>query len=83
VNRCRDAHPKRNKFFAAKMIFAAVGVSLFSSYYCMKVDTEKLKENQETLFVRYLASRNRFLYFSYEIMMYENDTDILTQAAAH
>jgi hypothetical protein len=41
-----------------------------------------LKENQETLSLRYLASRNRFLYYSKEIMMYENDTDILTQAAA-
>jgi hypothetical protein len=49
----------------------------------MEIDTEKLKENQETLLVRYLASRNRFLYYSNEIMMYENDTDILTQAAAH
>jgi hypothetical protein len=48
----------------------------------MELDTEKLKENQETLFVRYLASRNRFLYYSTENLMYENDTDILTQAAA-
>ncbi len=48
----------------------------------MEIDTEKLRENQETLCVHYLASRNRFLYYSYEIMMYENDTDILTEAAA-
>jgi hypothetical protein len=48
----------------------------------MELDTEKLKENQETLFIRNLASRNRFLYYSSEIMMGENDTDILTQAAA-
>jgi len=48
----------------------------------MELDTEKLKENQETPYVRYLASRNRFLYYSKEIMIYENDTDILTQAAA-
>ena len=48
----------------------------------MEVDTEKLKENQETLSVCYLASRNRFLYYSKEIMMYENDTHILTQTAA-
>ena len=32
--------------------------------------------------VRYLASRNRFLYYSKEIMLYENDTDIITQATA-
>jgi len=71
VNRYRDGHLKRNTFFAAQMIFAAVGVSLSSSYYGMELDTEKLKENQETLFIHYLDSRNRFLYYSYEIMMYE------------
>jgi hypothetical protein len=48
----------------------------------MKLDTEKLRENQEWLSVRYLASRNRFLYYSKEIMLYEYDTDIITQATA-
>jgi len=48
----------------------------------MKVDTEKLKENQETLSKHYLASRNRFLYYSKETMMYDHDTDILPQTAA-
>ena len=49
----------------------------------MELDTEKFKENQETLIICYLASRNRFLYYSKEITVYENDTDILAQAAAH
>jgi hypothetical protein len=48
----------------------------------MELDTEKLKENQEMLSIPYLASRNRFLYYSKEIMMDENDTDILPQTAA-
>ena len=48
----------------------------------MELDTEKLKENQEMLSVHYLASRNRFLYYSNVSTMYENDSDILAQAAA-
>jgi hypothetical protein len=64
------------------VIRAAFEVELSSWFLCMELDTEKFKENQETLMGRYLASRNRFLYYSKEITAYENDKDILAQTAA-
>ena len=62
-------------------VFLLCSGDIYMEY--IKLDTEKLKENQESLSTSYLASRNRFLYYSIEKIMHENHVDIVTQTAAY